>query len=220
MLIALAGYLFLALSVSAALLAIEGGGATMQAWLLCAAIAVPWLGMAGWPLLVTRWRGLGPVSDLRLRGTPRDIGVGVLTGVGAVAVAIPVAALTQWLLGHDITSSAGDLFDEVSDANAAPLVLFALLAGIGAPVVEEICFRGLLYGALDKRGMAPGVSVLVVGATFALFHFEPTRIPILLVIGLALTWARARTGTTAASIAAHMTVNLLPMLALLADALS
>jgi membrane protease YdiL (CAAX protease family) len=217
--IALGAYLFLAVSFGTVLVSVDGSD-TLQAWLTCLAVSLPWLGLAGWPLFVTRWRGRGPVEDLRLRARPRDVGYGVLAGAVAIAIALPVASLTQHLLGHDISSAAGDLFDDVSGANPVPLVLFALLAGIGAPAVEEIAFRGLIYGAFEKRGTPVWLSVTSVAVLFALFHFEPERLPVLLVLGFALTWVRARTRSTGASIAAHMTVNFLPMLALLGDALS
>ena len=50
--------------------------------------------------------------------------------------------------------------------------------------------------------------VVVTSVGFAVFHFEPSRFLVLLPIAFALGFARARTGSTGSSIAAHMTVNL------------
>ena len=89
-------------------------------------------------------------------------------------------------------SSVGELADTMADASPWPLVVLALLAGVGAPIVEELAFRGLLFGALEKRGQGQVACVLISAVAFALFHFEPVRFPVLLVIGLALGTVRAR----------------------------
>ena len=39
-----------------------------QAWAVVLSLVVPWIGLAGWPLLCTSMKGLGPVRELRLRG--------------------------------------------------------------------------------------------------------------------------------------------------------
>ena len=88
------------------------------------------------------------------------------------------------------------------------------------PIVEELAFRGLLFGALEKRGQGQVACVLISAVAFALFHFEPVRFPVLLVIGLALSTVRAVTGSTRASIAAHMANNLPASISLLVLAFS
>ncbi len=74
--------------------------------------------------------------------------------------------------------------------------------------MEELAFRGLLFGSLRKRGLPVLTSAVVTAVVFAGFHFEPTRIGVLLVLGGGITAVRAFTGSTAASMVAHMTVNL------------
>ena len=180
----------------------------VRAWSAVALIALPWLGLAGWPLLATRLKGDGPVRDLRLSLTLRDGLIGVGFGVLGVGGAAIVAALQEQVTGHDISARAVDAFDSVDKANPAPLLVFALLAGFGAPIVEEIAFRGLLFGSLEKRGMPTGACVVITAVGFAVFHFEPARFLVLLPIAFALGLARARTGSTGSSIVAHMTVNL------------
>jgi membrane protease YdiL (CAAX protease family) len=183
-------------------------GVNVRAWSAVALISIPWLGLAGWPIVATRTKGLGPVRDLRLTLTWRDAGIGVLGGFLGLAAASVVAAIQQALTGHSIESSAGNAFDTIDKANPLPLLVFALLAGIGAPIVEEIAFRGLFYGALEKRGLSATFCVLLTAIAFALFHFEPTRILVLFPIALSLGIVRAYTGSTGASIVTHMTNNL------------
>jgi uncharacterized protein len=183
-------------------------GVDARAWSADALLSLPWIGLAGWPLLATRLKGLGPVLDLRLRLSRRDIAYGVLAGISGLVLATIVASIQEQVSGHQISSSAGDLFDSVDKANPVPLLVFALLAGVGAPIVEEIAFRGLLFGALEKRGMRTAWCVLISAVSFVVFHLEPTRILVLLPIALSLAIVRARTGSTGSSIVAHMTNNL------------
>jgi membrane protease YdiL (CAAX protease family) len=194
----------------------EGHTASLdaRAWSADVLISVPWIGLAGWPILATRLKGLGPIHDLRLRLSLRDIGYGILAGLAGLVVATIVANVQEQVTGHDISSNAGNLFDSVDKANPVPLLIFAVLAGVGAPIVEEIAFRGLLFGALEKRGLSTVWCVLISAVSFVLFHLEPTRILVLLPIALSLAIVRARTGSTGSSIVAHMTNNIPAAIAL------
>ena len=64
--------------------------------------------------------------------------------------------------------------------------LFLLLIAVGAPFVEEIAFRGLVWGAIVKRGWSPWVATVVAGVPFALLHVEPLRVAPLLAAGIVL----------------------------------
>ena len=167
----------------------------------------PWLAFAGWPIIATRRRGNGPRIDLGLRLTWSDAGWGVLAGVAAVILAAIASAITQHFV-PDLSSAAGDAGDRlVSESSRFAVVLFALLVMVGAPIVEELFFRGLLFGALRKRGLGVALSVLISGVVFAGFHFEPLRFFVLLPIGLILGAVRAKTGSTGSSMVAHALVN-------------
>jgi membrane protease YdiL (CAAX protease family) len=85
-------------------------------------------------------------------------------------------------------------------------------------VVEEIAFRGMLFGALRKRGINPIWVVVITAVAFSLFHLEPTRILVLLPIGITLGLARWKTDGLGAPIVAHMVNNLPAAVFLLIDA--
>jgi len=57
---------------------------------------------------------------------------------------------------------------------------------------------------------------VITAVLFAGFHFEPSRIAVLLVLGGGLTAVRAWTGSTGASMVAHLTINLPGAIAILA----
>lgn len=167
----------------------------------------PWLALAGWPIIATRWRGNGPVIDLGLSLTWRDAGWGALGGLAAIVCAATAAAITTHF-APDLSSTAGDAGDElVKDGNRFVVVLFALVVMVFAPIVEELFFRGLFFAALRKRGFSALVTVLISGVVFAGFHFEPVRFFVLLPTGLILGLVRAKTGSTGASMLAHGLVN-------------
>lgn len=175
--------------------------------LLLAAV-LPWLAMAGWPLLSTALRGNGPRIDLGIRLTWRDLGIGVIGGCAAWAVLGVVALVTAAITGS-FNSAAGELAAEfVADGNRLWLIGFALAVGLGAPIVEELFFRGLFYSALRKRGLADAWVILITAFVFAAIHFEPVRLPLLLAMGVVTGILRWKTRAIGASIVAHAMVNI------------
>ena len=177
------------------------------AWQILIGGTMPWVALAGWPLFSTTVRGNGPRIDLRLQLTWRDAGWGVVGGAAALLIAVVAAAITAAIFG-DFTSLAGDLAGELADlGNGWLLLAFGLMVVVGAPIAEELAFRGLFYAALRRRGVG---TVLAVGSTavaFALFHLEPTRIGVLLGVGVVLGIVRWRTDSLGAAMVAHGVVN-------------
>ena len=211
--------IFIGTLVSLAVLALVDGpwdSPTGRAWASLLLLVLPWIGLAGWPLLTSFTRGAGPVRDFGLHLSFPDAGIGFAGGVAALILGSLVAWLQEQVTGHRITSAVGDLAQNTTSASAAALAILALCTAFGAPVVEELAFRGLMFGALRKRGLPVASSVAFTTATFALFHFELQRLLVLLVIASFLGVVRAATGSTAASMVTHMTVNLPGALAILA----
>lgn len=179
----------------------------------------PWLMLAGWPILVTRWRGNGPVIDLGLRLTWREVGIGLVGGIVCLAVAGLLAGVTTFVFG-DFTSSAGDAAAELTASAGRPLVVvFAVMLALGAPIVEEIAFRGLVFAGLRKHGYAPWLAIVLSALVFSLFHFEAARILVLAGVGVILGFLRWRTGSLGAGMVAH-SINNLPAAILVAAGLA
>ncbi len=92
---------------------------------------------------------------------------------------------------------------------AALLIIAASL--LLAPAVEEIVFRGYIYGILERLwGVTP--AVLGSGLLFGSIHFPQLwpgyfQMLLLCLVGVVFSVARARTGTTAASITLHFGYN-------------
>lgn len=170
---------------------------------------VPWLMLAGWPVFITWRKGNGARIDLGLILRWSDVGWGVLFGIAGLFMA-GIGALITTLIVGDFNSAAGEAALALRESSSfAAIFIFAVVIAVGAPVVEEIAFRGMLFGALRKRGVNPVWVVAITAVAFSLFHLEPTRILVLLPIGVTLGLARWKTEGLGAPMVAH-TVNNMP----------
>jgi membrane protease YdiL (CAAX protease family) len=153
--------------------------------------------------------GTGDVrTDYALSFRPVDllgIPLGVLTQLVLVPVVyVPIRAIWPDTFTDDrLQENAKDLVDRAGGASTVALVLVIV---VGAPVVEELVYRGLLQNAFATR-VDELLAALGAAAWFALIHFRPIEYPGLFVAGLVfgacLVWTR-RLGM---SILAHAAFN-------------
>ena len=175
---------------------------------------LPWMGLLGIPLLVSFRKGNGPVRDYGLHINASIVRAGVAAGFVAIVAASTIGIAQMSLTGERFTSTAGEVAKKLSQDPLAVITL-AIVAAVGAPIVEEIAMRGLLYGALVKRGISEKFTVVITAFVFAAYHLEPARLPLLFATGLVLGEVRRRTGSTSAAIVAHGVNNSLAAVGLL-----
>lgn len=177
-----------------------------------------WIGLIGSMLIVTRTKGSGrfDVDFGLLFDRGRDLG-GVAIGVGTQLVVVPLIYLPFSRLIHDLNSRleapARGLTSQAESTTA--IALLAVLVVIGAPVVEELFYRGLLLRSVQHRfgpNVAIGVSALVFGAA----HGEPLQFPALVVFGVILGILATRTGRLGPGIFAHAGFNAVTIAVLIA----
>lgn len=175
---------------------------------------VPTVLAAGVAVLATVLRGNGPLIDLRLRWSAADVRTGLKLGLAGLALTVVAAEIWTQIVGSkNATSAIGSLVagGKLSLTSAAVTFLYTWLV---APVCEEIIFRGLCWGAIERqwgRWWAFGLST----AIFATSHLEPLRTSLLLVVAIPIGLGRLLTGRLAASIVAHQVNNFLPALTVL-----
>ena len=104
------------------------------------------------------------------------------------------------------------LNDAVGTYNQYPLWQGILANAILIPILEEVVFRGLLYGRL-RRGMPEIVAALITSAVFGIGHTGPIWMAWAFCVGMILNFARSRTGSIAASIVIHMMINTFAVIA-------
>ena len=93
-----------------------------------------------------------------------------------------------------------------------PFIAWSVVVVV-TPIVEEILFRGLLYGALEKRW---GFKGAIVGSAilFAMIHLQFVGFLSILVLGVLFAWARHRTNSLGLPILLHGLNNALAMVML------
>lgn len=176
-----------------------------------------WVGLLGVPLLATRLKGNGVVADLHLRARVADVWRGGGVGVLLQLVALP---LVYWPLLDLLDKGASDLegparaMTDRADG-ALGVVLLVLIVGIGAPIVEEIFYRGLFQRALLKRGLPPAAAIAVNATVFGLSHGQLLQLPALILFGVAAGILAHRAGRLGPAITAHVAFNMVTVISLL-----
>lgn len=182
---------------------------------LLVSLAVPTLLAAGVAIAATKLRGNGPVLDLGLHWRRADLGQGFAIGlVGLVITTVASEIWATWVGPNNANSAVGDLMNGVRFPPLLGVVLFLHL-WLVAPLCEEIVYRGLLWGALERWRWTRWLCLAGSTAIFAVAHLEPLRTPLLLVIGLPIGLARLVTRRLPASIIAHSMNNFLPAVGML-----
>jgi uncharacterized protein len=177
-------------------------------WLAASALG-QWTPMVAAIVFLGRRFGTGDlVRDFGLSFRPVDllgVPIGVFTQLVLVRlVYLPLEGLWPDAFTMDkIEQRARDTYDS---AHGGGVVLLVLVVVVGAPLVEELAYRGLLQGAFTRR-LNDWVGLVVVAAWFALIHFQPVEIPGLFVVGLVLGVAAIRTDRLGMSVVAHMAFN-------------
>jgi hypothetical protein len=176
---------------------------------------VPTALAAGVAVLATVLRGNGPVIDLRLAYRWADVKIGFKIGAAGVVLTIVAALIWTREVGADDASSAiNTVLDGGKMPITAAIVMFVYVWLVG-PICEEIIFRGLLWGAIQRQEWGRWAAFGLSTAIFAASHLEPFRTILLLVIAVPIGLARLLTGRLPASIVAHQMNNFLPALAML-----
>lgn len=159
-------------------------------------------------LLWVRFRHRVLVTTLGLRGfTVRNVGIGLLAGLGGLFAATVVGALAQMIV-KAFTHKAVEIPNQlpVSSPHGVLLFVTAVSVIVFAPVVEELLFRGMLLPAF-RRWMRLWPAILITGAIFAITHYYPIVIPPIFALGVLLAYVTDRTGSIVPAMVAHASFN-------------
>lgn len=175
-----------------------------------------WAAIVPAAILLSRVRGTGSLArDFGLRFEGRDW-LGVPIGLASQIVLLPVIYwLLQRLTDRDIFRELREPAEELTNraGTDGAFFLLAVLLIVGAPLAEEIFYRGMLFVALRARTTV-AVTIVVSGIVFAVAHLLPLLIPGLAAFGMVLAWVRARTGRLGMAVVAHATFNAVTVAAL------
>jgi len=87
----------------------------------------------------------------------------------------------------------------------APLAAFAFVVVVVAPIAEELQFRGVGYGLLERFGRT--AAILLVGISFGLVHGLIAGFPVIAVFGIGLAYLRSRTDSIYPCMLLHASFN-------------
>lgn len=185
-------------------------------WVAVAQLGL-WFGLLGAPLWAATRRGNGVVADLGWSFRARDAPLGLTIGVICQFVLLPLVYLPIFWLTDLDADELSQVAKELTDRAVDPVsvVLLVLVVGIGAPIVEEIFYRGMVLRALGRMA-GPAVAIGGSAFWFAASHFQPLQFPGLFVFALILAWMAHRTERLGMAIFAHMGFNLSTVVVLVA----
>jgi membrane protease YdiL (CAAX protease family) len=153
-------------------------------------------------------------TDLGLRPLPWDYVVRMGLGAGLTGVII-IDIIGTLLSQVGLRPNQLDQFDFVLSESPFVFALLLIPFGVLAPVIEELFFRGFMFG-LYRRRQPLWVAYLVSSVLFTLPHLNPANMNAQQMAGLSigivllamlLAWLYQRTGSLYPGILAHAVNN-------------
>lgn len=195
---------------------IAGGAnslASTNSWYLLASEIALWTGFLGAVLIASKLNGSKSLAlDYGLSWPrPKDVWTG-FTG-GMLGRLWPLFLIVLVVLatngGFATPNTAAPKIVGATPNGVTGWTIVVLITVVGAPIVEELFFRGLIQGALTRRiGATP--AIFVTALVFAFIHIvdEGFLAPLLLFpMALILGFLKERSGRLAPGMVAHATFN-------------
>ncbi len=171
--------------------------------------------VAGWVSFVvalswasTRYGSGDVLADYAVSFKPIDL-VGIPVGIVSQYALVPLlyeplqAVWPDTFSDERLERRAQELADR---AEGWQTVLLVVIVVVGAPIIEELVYRGLIQRSTTAMvGALPGL--VATSAWFAIIHFSPVEYPGLFLAGLAFGGCVVATGRIGAAIVAHAAFN-------------
>jgi membrane protease YdiL (CAAX protease family) len=165
------------------------------------------LGFLAVPILIAIQHGASTAAVVLSRLGARRFGLGkALKWMGAAIVAYLVFSAVY-------VSIVGQPHQEDIAEGFGPIPVQVLLIVILAPISEEICFRGMLFGGL-RRKLPRIPAALIAGLVFGGLHATtgPSAVPPLIVFGFFLCLLYEKTGSIVPGMVLHLLNNSVALL--------
>ena len=141
---------------------------------------------------------------------PIGLAIGIATQVDVIPLLyIPIF----WLTGdQDVSAPARGLTDRATDPVGVALLVAIVV--VGAPIIEELFFRGLLLRSVEKR-FGTGWALAATSLLFGAIHLQLLQFPALATAGLVFGILTVRSGRLGPAIWAHVGFNGIAVITLL-----
>lgn len=183
-------------------------------WAVVILLLIQQLLQVAWPFVVSNWKGLGIVSDWRFQFKPIDVAYGIGLWVIVFISASVAGEVVARLVGLNDTDEASNT-QVLTDNDSSPWILgIVFCVVIGAPLVEELLFRGLILRAFEKS-FGPAVGIAVSTVIFTVLHvvagasWDETFVlwASIGMVGLVLAIGTVKIGRLGPAIIAHVLFN-------------
>jgi membrane protease YdiL (CAAX protease family) len=147
-----------------------------------------------------RPRSISPIEN-RWLAMLALIFVGYFVSIAAVNL---YGVIVDWVGLEDLLP--GQQISEEYYEHGLPLLVLGLAVVFGAPLAEEVFFRGFLFGGLASR-MRFLPAALISGIVFAIAHADPGLIIPFAIVGGVLAYVYRRSGSLYTAIGVHFLFN-------------
>lgn len=197
------------LMLSLPFIVIDGGDsddfglATTVAIQLCTAI-----GFVGVPFLLASMPGGGARVALGRLGFRA-------TGLGKSVKWIAIGTVSYFVFAIVYSIVIGQPEQDDIAGDFGPIPLQILMIAVIAPITEEVCFRGMLFGGFRQRFPLP-FAALAAGLVFGLLHYSTgwSAVPMLIIFGAVLAVVYEKTESIWPAIIMHALNNGIALIAL------
>lgn len=177
-------------------------------WVLALSALGLWLPFMVMLQLVARRSRINFREYFGLRFVTRDW-LGIPLGIFCQVVLMNVVnwPLNKWLPNifnpQRIETRARDMVDT---AHGAWFIVLVLVVVVGAPLVEELVYRGFIQGGLQAR-IGGTWALFITAAWFTVVHLEPIEFPGLFAFAVVLGLCYKRTQRVGLSVVTHLAFN-------------
>ncbi len=160
--------------------------------------------LLGVPAVLFRWRtslgNLGLSRPITWSDYPIAI-LGIVVYFALASVVLWMADFLPWVNINQAQEIG------IVSPNPSELIQAFILLVVVAPVVEEIIFRGYLYGEIRRRGVSFWLTTLIVSVLFGVAHMQWNVGISIFVLSIVMCVAREKTHSIWPSILMHMLKN-------------
>jgi CAAX protease family protein len=181
-------------------------GGDLSAWANAAVQLATAVGFLMVPMLIAARRGAGSFREVLARLGVRGFRPSALKWMAAA-----IGAYLFFAVAYAIAIGEPHQEDIADKLGAIPVQVFLIV--VAAPVSEEVCFRGMLFGGLRERWPRIAAALLS-GAIFGGLHATTgiSAVPPLIFFGFTLALLYEKTGSVVPGILLHMLNNSIALL--------
>ena len=173
--------------------------------------AALWVGTLGIPMWLYLVKGVS-WKEFGWEFQKNDILPGLLIGLGTqIAAGLLYLPLVLIFDGIDVSEPARELVDK---ATGFGVFLLFLVVAIGAPLVEELFYRGLTLKAFEKK-MSNRLALVLSSLVFAIAHLQLIQFPALFLFGFVAGYLARKYDRLGRAVWAHVGFNTTTVVALL-----